>query len=382
MTDTSKFIKEVRAFEFFIKAIWPWYRQFVKKHYSSRCVRCTASEHYSPLDRQGICKLCRDEKVITDKVTPSREILTEQLHKTIASCVGKGQGDHDVLVLFSGGKDSSYIVHRLLVEHPELRLLTYTHHNGFMSPIAIENVERVLGKLGVDNMFYRHRLDFMVQLFRYQLTHLGPDGGYGTVDYSDGELLLDGSMNLAAKLRIPLIICGYSKYQIIDGLNWDSFMMPDKRRFSDRKEIAGNALQDIFPDKNDQNIWWHASKWEKEQIPQMAFPLVAWDLAEQDIRAKVIQLGILEAGLDSPILTNSEYIPLLGVVDVHRDGYSSFEPEFSRMIREGKAKKENWQYVWEVLEYTARTGQIISGTIDETLAKLELTRQDVGIKYR
>ncbi|MCK5219397.1 hypothetical protein KAR10_07745 [bacterium] len=383
MTDTSKFIREAKAFEFYIKTIWPWKRKLVKRYYSKRCVRCTASERYSPLDEQGICRLCRDDKTSTDNNNlPPSDILTEQLHQTMASYVGKGQGDHDALVLVSGGKDSSYMVHRLHEEHPKLRLLTYTHHNGFMSSVALDNVQQVIGKLGVDHFFYRPRMNFMIRLFRYQLTHLGPNGGYCTVDYSDGELLLDSSMNLAVKLKIPLVICGYSRYQLLDGFGCDTFLLPDQRRYSDRKEIAGNALQDIFPNEGDQAIWWHASKWKKEQIPQMAFPLFAWDLAEEEIRAKVLQLGLLKAGMVSPVLTNAEYIPVLGVVDIHRDGYSSFEPEFSRMIREGKAKKENWQYIWEVLEYTARTGKLISGTIDQTLARLGLSRQDVGIKYQ
>jgi hypothetical protein len=113
----------------------------------------------------------------------------------------------------------------------------------------------------------------------------------------------------------------------------------------------------------------------------MLFPLYAWDIREEEIRDKVVALGLIVPGRDSPILTNAQYIATLGVVDIHRDGYASFEPEFSRMIREGKARRENWQHVWEFLEYTARTGALIRGSISNVLARLQLTPTDVGIRY-
>ena len=78
-------------------------------------------------------------------------------------------------------------------------------------------------------------------------------------------------------------------------------------------------------------------------------------------------------------MTNNELIPVIGLIDVAKFGYSTFEPEFAQMIREGKTERRYWLNVFEMLEYSAKTGRFISSTVDQTLAKLGLTRADVGL---
>jgi len=109
--------------------------------------------------------------------------------------------------------------------------------------------------------------------------------------------------------------------------------------------------------------------------------LYCWDLEESEIIKKVTEWGLVSPKKYSPIVTNHQLIPLLGVVDVHRFGFSSFEKEFCRMIREGKAEKEHWQKVFEFLEYTSRTGLFVKPTVLESLEQLDLSLKDVGIKF-
>ena len=56
------------------------------------------------------------------------------------------------------------------------------------------------------------------------------------------------------------------------------------------------------------------------------------------------------------------------LVDVHQLGYSSFEVEFCRMIREGKADLTHWRNVFELLEYTSRTGMFVRPPVEQGLA--------------
>jgi len=69
------------------------------------------------------------------------------------------------------------------------------------------------------------------------------------------------------------------------------------------------------------------------------------------------------------------------VVDVHQLGYSSFEKEFCRMIREGKAERETWQHTFEFLEYTARTGLFVKPLVLDLLQQLDLRAEDVGVRF-
>ena len=65
------------------------------------------------------------------------------------------------------------------------------------------------------------------------------------------------------------------------------------------------------------------------------------------------------------------------VADYLRLGYASFEPEFASMVRAGKADRTFWRNVFEMLEYSARTGWLLGGEIDKQARSIGLTRQDI-----
>ena len=109
------------------------------------------------------------------------------------------------------------------------------------------------------------------------------------------------------------------------------------------------------------------------------FPLFAWDLEENFIRDEVIRLGFLDETQVDPLVTNHTLIPLLGVVDVWNIGCSTYEPEFSQMIREGRAEKGHWRNMFEMIEYSAKTGAFVKETVREGLRRLDLKPADVGL---
>jgi hypothetical protein len=311
---------------------------------------------------------------------PPRADHAPALHALLAAHQGTGAGAFDALLLFSGGKDSVYMLRRIRDEHPGLRVLALSIDNTFMSPIARENIDRMVARMDVDHLMVRHSRAFMARLFGYCLQHLNADGGYGTVDFSDGELILDTARRVAAEQAIPLILCGYSRYQVENGLKLGGFESPRDRELQDRTETAGIPLTDIVTGSA-LRTWWRASDFPAERVARMVFPMAAWDLEEDDVRAAVRGWGLVRQGYDSPIVTNHALIPLIGVVDVHQLGYSSFEVEFCRMIREGKADRQHWQNVFELLEYTSRTGMFVRPPVDQGLAMLGLTHADLGIRF-
>jgi hypothetical protein len=272
------------------------------------------------------------------------------------------------------------MLRRIRDEHPGLRVLALSIDNTFMSPIARDNIDQMVVRMDVDHLMVRHSRAFMAQVFRHCLTHLNADGGYGTVDFSDGELILDTARRVAADQGIPLILCGYSRYQVENGLKLQGFESPRERELLDRTETAGIPLTDITRGDGLRN-WWRASDYPADRVARMLFPMAAWDLEEDAVRAAVRGWGLVRGGYDSPIVTNHALIPLIGVVDVHQLGYSSFEVEFCRMIREGKADLVHWRNVFELLEYTSRTGMFVRPPVEQGLAMLGLTLGDLRIRF-
>ena len=61
----------------------------------------------------------------------------------------KKASTYDVLVAYSGGKDSTYTLD-VLVNKYNLRVLALTFDNTFISPRAEENIRNVCGALGAD----------------------------------------------------------------------------------------------------------------------------------------------------------------------------------------------------------------------------------------
>lgn len=379
MKNASSIVRAARLFEFHTRFLWPLHRLWVKGRLARRCRRCALSQRAVPLDADEICSFCRAPQQPSESASDARG-ETLALTKILAEQEGRGQGRYDALVLFSGGKDSVYMVRRIQDEHPNLRLLAFTMDNTFMSPIARANVLRLVTQLDLDHITFRPARAYMKKLYRYGITHLNEDGGYGTVDFSDGEFLLDGARALAAEKGIPLILCGYSRYQVQDGLKLNHFESPPERERSDRTHVAGMALADIYGPE-EQGLWWRGSRRPAEKVARLLFPLYAWNLDETVIAQQVADWGLLHPRENSPLITNHQLIPLLGVVDIHRKGYSGFEKEFCRMIREGKAPLKRWRAVFEFLEYTARTGLFIKPIILQALNDLDLTPEDVGVRF-
>lgn len=114
-----------------------------------RCTRCVLPETFPfiDFDAQGICAYCRhyrpryrgvdlaaSRRKFTDLVAPFRR-----------------DGQPDVLVAFSGGRDSSYGLHLLKTEFG-LNPITFTFDWGMITDLARRNVARMCGRLGVQNI--------------------------------------------------------------------------------------------------------------------------------------------------------------------------------------------------------------------------------------
>ena len=136
----EKDIKAAKALEFYVKYLWPVHKLFAVKKMSKRCQNCAASEKMVTIGSNGICILCaKDVKtplIDISKVSEERKNFENILKKY----EGAGSGNYDALILYSGGKDSSYLVRRIKDEFPRLRILTFTIDNGLMSPVAKENI--------------------------------------------------------------------------------------------------------------------------------------------------------------------------------------------------------------------------------------------------
>ena len=156
-----KIANEIRSFDFVAQNIWPVARRVLKYFITERCKQCVISANAPGIELHGgRCNLCieynkniyADEEQYRQKFTAHQQQELDQMFKTYQ---GKGPNRYDALVLFSGGKDSVYMLHRLRRDYPGLRLLLMTWDNGFYSAVALERAHEIAQKMDLDYIKFK-----------------------------------------------------------------------------------------------------------------------------------------------------------------------------------------------------------------------------------
>ena len=136
-----------------------------------RCTRCILPETYPNIDfdENGVCRVCRehDEKY-SDIDWDARRT---ELEKILDRYRGKGE-KYDVLVPFSGGKDSTYTLWTLKNVYG-MRCLAFNFDNGFQDPGALAFVKKAAHRLGVDLITYSPDFDFLGRIYKRALEATG-----------------------------------------------------------------------------------------------------------------------------------------------------------------------------------------------------------------
>lgn len=111
-----------------------------------RCTKCLLPETFPFIeyDHTGECNYCRHYVV-------KKQGQKENEFKSMMEKFRSKDGSYDVIMPFSGGRDSSYGLH-YVVHELKMKPLTYTYDWGMVTDLARRNIARVCGKLGVENI--------------------------------------------------------------------------------------------------------------------------------------------------------------------------------------------------------------------------------------
>ncbi|MBC8769908.1 amino acid adenylation domain-containing protein [Arenibacter sp. BSSL-BM3] len=170
------------------------------------CAECGLPSNYpkSDFDDDGVCHLCnafKNYKEKTDKYFKTEKDLQQLLFSRKGSIAS-----YDCLSLLSGGKDSTYVLARLI--NMGLRVLAFTLDNGYISDQAKANVDRIVQKLGVDHIYgsttHMNKI-FVDSLDRH---HNVCNGCFKTIYTLSTKVALDK--------KIPFVITGLSRGQFFE----------------------------------------------------------------------------------------------------------------------------------------------------------------------
>ena len=143
-----------------------------------QCVNCGLPRSYAPFlkntcidfDENGKCTYCRFFQMNRSIYELIYKKGRHEFEKIIKKRSGKSR--YDAIVLFTGGKDSSYTLY-LLVKEYNLNVLALTWDNGFFSNETISNIDTLVNELDVDHKYIRPDWNILKEIYRNRLFNYG-----------------------------------------------------------------------------------------------------------------------------------------------------------------------------------------------------------------
>lgn len=174
---------------------------------TAHCTRCGLASNYPNVlfNEDGVCGVCESFESIHEEADAYFN-TPEALRKLFDESRLTKNPKYDCMVFYSGGKDSSYALGKLV--DMGLNVYAFTLDNGFLSEGALSNISRVVETLGIDHEFAT--TPAMNEIFRDSLTRFSNvcNGCFKTI-YTLG-------MNRAHELGIPIIVTGLSRGQFFE----------------------------------------------------------------------------------------------------------------------------------------------------------------------
>ncbi len=340
------------------------------------CKLCLLPEAVPGADlRDGVCRPCREYRPQDAETAQSQRKLREaDLELALRQC--RGQGDFDCIVPLSGGKDSVYLIHKLKVEYG-LRVLAHTTDID-IGEIAWANIRRSVDKLDVEHLVYRPSLDFYRRLFRWLLMNQEARGAVHTISYVYAPLFEGNVLQVAMQRQIPLVLAGYSPGQpVADRMTYEFPRLAISEVDWTPPELVASGEFGA----DDLARFWNPARYPAgSRFPRYLAPYHAWPYDQDETMKKVVELGLIGSSKNaSPVFSNYPINWLLMYSDLKTFGYNPYAPEFSALIREGKANRGYWKMMGKIVDFITLNKLLLGRHVASHMAWLGLRDEDLRI---
>ncbi len=183
------------------------------------CTNCVMDTTDSAItfDEQGVCDHCNTYYTKTLPSWHTDQKGWDELQVLVNKIKKNGEGkDFDCIIGMSGGIDSSYLVY-VAKEKLGLRPLVFHVDAGWNSQIAVNNIERIVDKLGLD--LYTHVINWE-EMKDLQLAYF--KSGVPHIDTPQDHAFFATMYNFASKYDVKYILTGanYSTECIRNPVEW------------------------------------------------------------------------------------------------------------------------------------------------------------------
>jgi hypothetical protein len=215
-------------------------------------------------------------------------------------------------------------------------------------------------------------------IFRYCLQHQEERGAVYTVSYVYAPLFEGDAIKLALEKNIPLVLAGYSPGQpepermlyefsrkLICETDWTPPALKESGQFT-ASELSHFFSPSQYPTGT--------------KFPRYLAPFHAWPYNQNEIMKNVVEYGLVKSSKHaSPIFSNYPINWLLMYSDIRHFGYNPYHPEFSALIREGKASLTYWKMIGPFVNFMIRNKLFLAREVTKNLKWLDLNENDLKI---
>ena len=341
------------------------------------CRNCLlpAAVPHADLDASSLCRLCREFKPADGT---KREALRAAREADLTNAIeqARGQGPYDCVVPLSGGKDSCLLLYKLKVEYG-LRVLAHTTDID-IGEIAWSNIRRTVEKLDIEHVTYRPSMDFYRKLFRWLMCNQEARGAVHTISYVYAPLFEGNALHFATKEGIPLVLAGYSPGQpVAERMEYEFPRLAISEIDWTPPELRASGEFD----EQDLRRFWNPKNYPAgTKFPRYLAPYHAWPYNQDDAMKQVVELGLISSTKNaSPVFSNYPINWLLMYSDLRNFGYNPYAPEFSDLIREGKANRRYWKIMGKAVDFITLNKFYLGRHVRHHMAWLGLKDEDLRI---
>jgi tRNA(Ile)-lysidine synthase TilS/MesJ len=280
----------------------------------------------------GVCNFCLDSQ--KKKEPPEKKTAYRLRFETLIKEY-QGSSSYDVIMCYSGGKDSSYTLN-LLREHYGLKILAMSFDNGFLSQQAIVNIRTIVEHLGVDHMFFKPRSDIFTKIVRHCAQHnIYPPKALeraSAICTSCIGMVKYIALRLSLEKNIPFVAFGWSPGQApisssVMKTNPLIAKTMQKTLYDPLYQIVGDDIRPYFLEEK------HFSG--AYNFPYNVHPLAFLDYSEDEIFRTIAHIGWKAPEDVDANSTNCRLNSFANVIHKQQFGFHPYAFEMANLVREG-----------------------------------------------
>jgi tRNA(Ile)-lysidine synthase TilS/MesJ len=301
------------------------------------CKTCVLTEKFpsARFDAEGRCNYCLEHDSETGREEAAAEYRMK-FEKLISEHAGRGQ--YDVLVAFSGGKDSTYTLD-LFRNYFRLKVLALTFDHGFVSPYATRNIRATVEALGVDHIMFSPDFHLMRDIFRASTVR----HAYAKKAIERSSTICLSCMSLA---RLILLKTAQEKAIPFIGFGWSPGQAPlqsSVMRNSPHLIMSiQRSLAKLLEGVSAREIPYimNGSGRDGPLMPINVHPLAFMEYDEHKIYRRISDLGWSKPADTDPNSTNCLMNSYANRVHIEQYGFHPYAFEISGLVRAGVMRRE------------------------------------------